>query len=369
MLTLQMHNRTAWSDYFTGSAATTYNSETYGARRTLSGTSVHVLNCLFRSITSSTSDGGAFYCTSVTYLLVESTSFFTCKTSSDEGGAIYFSNGNGQCVLHEVCGYDCCSTYTSSSWGQFSYITVNNAISSKNYVNYSSISQCVNTNGYQTLRLDCGKALFPSINISMNKCLNRAGILCNPFSDSNVVTCSFSFSTFTYNIASGCTCISLNTNYANYEIKSCNILSNTQGSLSSEGTIKTYGNLNIEDSCLLENQANYIFYQPYDYSTITISNCAIDSASSNRNINIEKTVTKSFILALNHMSTRNCHAEYDSIGTLTPIIQTSSTSNSQKHCCTCGKMFYNPQQGNFALLSSLFIFNFIHYGTFVDPFY
>ena len=74
MLTFLMHKRTAWSDYFTGSA-TTYNSETYGTRRTLSGTGVHVLNCLFRSITSSTSDGGAIYCTSVTYFLVESSSF------------------------------------------------------------------------------------------------------------------------------------------------------------------------------------------------------------------------------------------------------------------------------------------------------
>ena len=62
-------------------------------------------------------------CTSVTYLLVESTSFFSCSTSSSSGGVINFSNSNnGQCVLNEVCGYDCCLTYTSGPHAQFAYI-------------------------------------------------------------------------------------------------------------------------------------------------------------------------------------------------------------------------------------------------------
>ena len=128
-----MHIRTAWSDYFTGNP-TLLQSKEYTSTQTLSGTSVLVSNSLFRSCTSS-NHGGAFYCTSVTYLLVESSSFFFCRTTNYYGGAIYFSNGNGQCVLNEVCGYDCCSTYTSGSYYQFAYIYVNNAASSKNYVN------------------------------------------------------------------------------------------------------------------------------------------------------------------------------------------------------------------------------------------
>jgi hypothetical protein len=156
-----MHIRTAWNDYFTGSPTLIQTIE-YGARQTLSGTSVHVLNCLFRSITS-TSTGGALSCTSVTYLLVESTSFSSCSTSSGNGGAIYFSNSGGQCVLYEVCGYDCCSTNTGSSSGQFVYIVVNNAASSKNYINYSSISRCVNENSgsHHMMYLDCGKICCP----------------------------------------------------------------------------------------------------------------------------------------------------------------------------------------------------------------
>ena len=72
-MTVIVCERTAWSDYFTGTP-TNYNSKTYGSRQTPSGTSVHISNCLFRSITSA-DQGGAVYCSnSATYFLVESTS-------------------------------------------------------------------------------------------------------------------------------------------------------------------------------------------------------------------------------------------------------------------------------------------------------
>ena len=129
-----LFSKTAWNDYFSGTTATTtLYSQEYTSRPTLSDSNVYVLNCLFRSFTSSSS-GGALYCsTSISYLLVESTSFFSCKTSGGTGGAIYFSNTNsGQSVLHEVCGYDCC---TDGNSRQFDYIYVKNDISSKNYIN------------------------------------------------------------------------------------------------------------------------------------------------------------------------------------------------------------------------------------------
>jgi hypothetical protein len=158
MLVFLLHSRTAWEDYFTGSK-TNYNSETYSSRQAPSGTGVYVSNCLFRSISSS-SDGGALSGSSVTYLLVESSSFFSCKTSSRCGGAIYDSGG--QCVLHKVCGYDCYSTGTSP-FGMFIYNTVNDVVSSKNYVNYSSIVRCVgvNSDSCSTLCLGWGKICCP----------------------------------------------------------------------------------------------------------------------------------------------------------------------------------------------------------------
>jgi hypothetical protein len=366
-----MYSRTAWSDYFTGSP-TLIQSQTYGTQQTTSATSVHVSNCLFKSFTSG-SNGGALFCsTSVTYLLVESSSFFSCKTSGQYGGAIYFKNANnGQSVLYEVCGYDCCSTYTSSSSnGQFSYIYVNNGASNKNYVNYSSITRCVieNSKSYYMLFHYFGKICCPSVNLSMNKCYSRSGIYCIPYMDSNYVTCSLLYSSFADNIATYYCCIKLWTTGAKYEIKNCNILRNTQGNVGTGGTIYTCGNLIIESSCALENTATYVFYQGSSY-TITLSNCTVDSALNNGYLTIQNTITKSFIHALNHMSTRNCHSEYDSAGYITPVIQSPSSSKNQKHYCTYGNFIYHSQLRY--LVSSLFVFlfNFIHLNASIDPFY
>jgi hypothetical protein len=357
MLKFKVYIRTAWDDYFTGSK-NNYNLKTYGSRPTLSGTSVYVSNCLFISITS-TSDGGALSCTSVTYLLIESTSFISCKTSSQYGGAIYFDNSSGQCVLHEVCGYDCCSTYTGTyTYSQFAHISVNNAITSKNYVNYSSISRCVIeiSRSHYSLRLSNGKICCPSVNISMNKCYWYPGIYCQPFKDSNSFTCSISYSSFTDNIATLSICIQFWTENANCEMKSCNILRNTQGILSELGTIRTIDNVMIEDSCILENNAYTIFYIHSSSSTITLSNCTVDKTTVNGGLIIQNTVTKSFIHALNHMSNLICHSEYDSAGTLTPIIHTSSPLEKQKLYCSCNQ----SQLRVFFSLLYIFIFNFIH---------
>jgi hypothetical protein len=354
-----MHNRTAWNDYFTGSP-TKLQTNNYRTQQTLSDTSVHVLNCLFESITSG-SNGGALSCsTSVTYFLVESSSFFSCKTSGGYGGAIYFQNSNGQSVLYEVCGYDCYLTYTSDySRGQFSYIVVKDAITSKNHINYSSIARCGIDNSYSwyTLRNNNGKICYSSVNVSMNICNARCGIYCYPSIDSNSVTYSLLYSSIIDNIATDYSSIWLEKTSAKHEIKSCNILRNTQNSLNSYGTIYTTASLMIDDSCILENKANCIFYA--SSNTITLSNCTVDKTTSYGGFIIQNTVTKSFILALNHMFTRNCHSEYDSAGTLIPIIPPSSPSKKQIHCFTIDKFFNQPQLSDFFSLISLFFFNFI----------
>jgi hypothetical protein len=369
MLTFLLRLRTTWSDYFTTTNPKNHDSQTYNSRQTFSGTSVYISNCLFRSITS-TSDGGALYCTSVTYLLIELTNFFSCKTGSN-GGAIYFSNtNNGQSVLHEVCGYDCCSTYTSSSDGQFAHINVNDAVSSKNYVNYSSITNCINQISYShhVLRLCYGKICCPSVNISMSKCPHGSGIHCGPFIDSNSATCSLTYSSFADNNAPVSICIYIYRGGANYEIKSCNILRNTQNSLGSHGVFFMCDNVLIENSCILENKATNIFYQGSSSYIITLSNCTIDSTSNNRNLKTQNTVTKSFILALNHMSNIICHAEYDSVGTLTPITPPPSSSKKQIRCYTGGNSFYQYQLRYLVSLISVFLFNFVHLDTYLFPF-
>jgi hypothetical protein len=359
MLTFLMHRRTAWNDFFPGTGSNNYNSQKYSSRPTLSGTNVYVSNCLFISITSS-SDGGALSCTSMSCLLIESSSFFSCKTSGQMGGAVYFENrDSGQFVLHEVCGNDC--YLTSGPYGQFALTRVKYDASSKNHINYSSFARCVNenSNAHYTVCLEYGINYCPSVNSSNNKCHQGSGISVYPYGDSNSVTCSFTYSSFADNIANGYTCIYLWRSTSIFEIKGCNIIRNSQTSLSSQGTIYSSGKLTIEDSCILENEANCIFYIASS-CTVALSNCTVDSTSSNRGITILNTVTKSFILALNHMSTQNCHSGYDSAGTLTPITQSSSSSKKQKLYYSCQRLFYHPPQGNFGLLISVFIFSFIH---------
>jgi hypothetical protein len=353
-----MHIKTAWNDHFTVTSPTNpYISQTYTQRQTPSDTSLYIFNCLFKSITSS-SAGGALYCTSATYFLVESTSFFSCKTSNS-GGSIYFSNTNGgQSVLYGVCGYDCYSTGSVNY--PFAYIQVNSAASSKNYVNYSSIVRCVNeiSSTCNMFGLINGKNFCPSVNSSLNKCGYYSVISCWPTSNSNSAACSLTHSSFTNNTATYYNCFWLSSSGSIFEIKSCNILRNTQGSFNTEGIIWTSGNLNIEDSCVLENNAANIFYQSSSSYTITLSNCTVDKTTYNQNLMTQNTVAKSFILALNHMSTENCHSEYDSAGTLTPIIQTPSSSKKQRLCYSYVKLFYQPR---LCLESTfIFIFHFIH---------
>jgi hypothetical protein len=353
-----MRARNAWEDHFPSTSTTTFSSQTYTSRQTPSNTGVYVSNCLFRSITSSV-NGGALYSTSITYLLIESTSFVSCKTSSDSGGAVFFQNGGSQCVLHEVCVFDCYSTYTGTySYYQFAYIEVNNAASSKNYVNYSSIVRCVNER-YESrymVHLINGKICCPSINISLNKCYHLSAITCGPFNNPNSITSSWTYSSFVDNIATECTCFWLKTSGAKYEIKSCNILRNTQGNPSHQGTFYISGNLMIEHSCILGNNANYL----YCTGSATLSNCTVDKTTSYTNPTIKNTVTKSFILALNHMSNIHCYAEYDAFGYLTAITPHPLSHTKRIQLCTCGIIFPLPQLIDVISLTSILFFNFIH---------
>jgi hypothetical protein len=356
----------SWNDYFSGtSITTTLGPGLYTSRRTYSEGSIYVSNCLFNQFTSGSSGGALYFSSSVTNLLIESSSFFSCKTSSGGGGAIYFSNSGGQCVLYGVCGNDCCTT--SSSSFQFGYISVNNAISSKNYINYSSIVRCVNANsGSDTLRILNGNILCLSINMSMNKCLLRPVFLCNPFTDTSSITCSISYSSFTDNNALDCLCLQFDRGGPKYEIKCCNILRNTQDT-SSWGLIYAYGSLNIKDCCILENKATYIFYANNHPYIITLSNCTVDKTSSYGSFIIQNTITKSFIHGLHHISTQNCNAKYDLVGTLSAIPYVPSPT--KKEFCyyyTCKMNHCQGKIGVFFSITWMLLVAFIHPNPSVD---
>jgi hypothetical protein len=348
----------AWNDYFTGTPATTLNSSQYTSNQTFSVSSVYVLSCLFNKCTIASGNGGALYLsTSVTYFFVEFSSFFSCKTNSGQGGAIYLYNSNClQSVLYAVCCNDC----TSTDIGPFARISINNVASNKNYVNYTSLMYCLcdSTGSRETICLESGKVDCPSFNISMNKCSYQSGFFCSPFKDTSSATSSFIYSTFTDNKATDSMCLYCS-GAAKHEIKCCNILRNTQVTLSSYGIIWTNGNVMIEDSCILENTANYIFYSHTSTSIITLSNCTVDIISHYNSFTMQNTITKSFIHGLNHMSTQNCHSEYDSAGTLTAIPYVSQ-STKKVFCYTREICHCQVRISESFPLICLFIITFIH---------
>jgi hypothetical protein len=351
-----MHQqRTAWSDFFPDSPAANLKLQTYTSRQSYSRTNVYVSNCLFISCTSG-SEGGALYASS-TNLLIESSSFFSCTTSSTFGGAIRVDGG--QFVLYEVCGYNCYSTYSGgTSYGQFGQMEMTDTASNKNCVNYSSIVSCLNprSNSNNMIGIGGGMVFCPSVNVSMNKCGYYSGILAYPYTDSNSVTCSFSYSSFVDNNCPGYTCIYFNRVGAKYEMISCNVLRNTQSS-GLYGIIFTYGILNIKDSCILENTATNIFYSSSSSYPITLTNCTVDKTTNNGYLTTQNTVTKSFILGLNHMSNQICHSEYDSAGTLTAVPYVSQTTK-KLFCYT-----FNHCQGRISVFFSIIwmlLFTFIH---------
>jgi hypothetical protein len=101
---LKILKRTFADVYGRDYTPTIYTAPEYTDRRIdATATNVYVHDCVFRSCSSS-SNGGTISCSSNVYrLLVEETSFISCKTSSSNGGGIYFNNQNyGECVFSRI---------------------------------------------------------------------------------------------------------------------------------------------------------------------------------------------------------------------------------------------------------------------------
>ena len=344
--------KNGWSDYYEGSVSPGYTKNAYNSQIQLTSSSnIYIFDCLFNSITSGT-DGGAILATTTPSLLIESTLFSSCKTTANEGGAIYFVNtGTGQSVMNKVCGIDCCSTYSSStSYGQFAFTYVKDNINNKNYVNFTSIAHCINTitNSLYTIEIADGKISIQGVNITKNKCYSRSAF----YLQSAAVTSSLLYSSFVNNTALGYNCIYLCSS-SQKEMKNCNVIRNTRGSSTSEGTIRSNGNLNIYESCILENNASYVFYAASGY-TITLSNCTTDASNKKSgNLVVSNTAEVSFINALVHFKTGQCEAYFDSVGSLT----VQPTKKRRNTICTC--IYKRPMIDPHRLITFMFVITFI----------
>jgi hypothetical protein len=322
-----------------------YKGPQYTQTITTNENYVYVHDSVF-SYCSSSSSGGALNCGNSVYkLLVEQTTFISCSTSSSNGGGIYFSSTtNGECVLSKICGFNCSST----NYGMFAYVYTKNDITYKNYVNDSSFTHTSIKSGSPShvLYLYYGNILCPSLNITNNECYHYPAMRCCPTASSTSDTIYMSYNSIINNTAiGGWGCIDFNRAGSSQRIDTCNIINNKQTVYSSnELTIYTNANLLIKDSCILgNNPGKKVFF--VDGGKVTISNCTIDDDIISKSrytgtIIITKTIERSFINALSHISTQKCDSYFDSYGTLTakPIIP--SQNKSSRYFMSC---IYNVQ--------------------------
>jgi len=314
-MNLNLLKRTFEDVYGSGYNITEYAEPEYTNRLNPTANNVYVHDCVFLYCSSS-SNGGALYCSSNVYkLLVEQSSFISCRTSF-EGGGIYFRSVTyGECVLSKICGFNCSLTYSGNNWGQFAYITTkSNNITSKNHVNDSSITHSLKNcdDSKYSLRLNSGQILCPSINITNNVCYCYSALGCQATSSG---TCCISYSSFVNNtVNEGYGCIWLYGSNSSHYIDTCNILNNNQNS-SEYGTILIYANLFIKDSCILgNNEGKKVFYAS-SYK-ITISNCTIDDDIFSKTryygpVTVNKTIEKTIINILSHIVIQKCDSYFD----------------------------------------------------------
>ena len=294
---------------------------------------VCISNSLFHDCTSS-SNGGAVSSssTSVNRMFIEDTTFTTCKTTSYYGGWIFFQNtNNGECVIFHTCGFDCSSKYSgssSSTLGQYAFIqTKSNDDTYKNEVNESTMTGITKESAYPyyALRLYYSNIVCSSVNITNNECYYYPALGCYPTIKTDVVTCLIMYTSIVNNTAkAGCGCIVLSNSGSTQTISTSNIINNKQEDSSSYGTIETYGNLCINESCIIgNNEGNKVFYEGGGSSyQIKIINCTLDSDIMTKqrytgSFTIISSKQYSFINALSHIVTQKCDSFFDSYGTLT----------------------------------------------------
>jgi hypothetical protein len=315
----------AFADVFgPGYTPKNYTEHETNITLTLDANNVYVCDSVFHYCSSS-SDGGAIYCSNSVYnLLVERSSFISCRALNTFGGGICFRNqNNGQCALNKICGFNCSVISSNETWGQCARMSAKDDVKAINHVNDSSISHSLKTSTYQhnVLSNGNGNITCPSVNITNNECYCNTAYYSWPRSSTSSHTCCLSYGSIVNNTSiTSYSCIWLSNPDSIQRIDTCNILNNQQTDPSS-GTIYSRAKLLIKDSCILGNsKVNLVVYQ--SSHSMTMSNCTIDNdiISNKRytgNVEFDKPVESAFINALSHIITQHCDSYFDSYWTLT----------------------------------------------------
>ena len=321
---------TDWDDYFDG-YYTEYRKITAGIYTGLTG-NVYIFESLFDGLSGS-SGGSVYYSSSSdSKMLIEDTTFIK-STSSSKGGAIFFGN-EGQYVASKVCSYGC-----SSSNGLFEYIEITSLISCINQLLDSSICSSYSPNSYNTNYIYYGKILIKNNNISNNNCIWGSAERCNPSSNGDNIACSIKLVSFVNNTSNRGSIICICDSYFS-EMNTCNLISNinTASDSSSNYIILNSGKTNINNSCIINNSAVYLFRNS---NVISLTNCVIDhDYASSGTVVIYSTPKTSFINKIKLINTALCYASYDSYKSLTVIPETI-TCNCPKLTCNNHYKAYN----------------------------
>ena len=233
MLFCFSHMFSSWSEVgFSGEPAYNKTFPNQESTITPSGSTVYIHDSLFsvkRTTGSSGSHGGAIaYSNTNGQILVEMSTFNDCTNSVGRGAAIYASCKD--CIINKCCGYMC---YCSGSWtGQFLYTSLSST-SSKNEIYDSSISHSMESKEDESYEAALypykGKIIISTVNLSNNVCQVDSALYCVPsFSSSSFEdpSCSVSYCSINSNHATSARIIYFERTGYYYSLTHSNIINN-----------------------------------------------------------------------------------------------------------------------------------------------
>ena len=296
---------------------------------------VYVLNCYFQ--TSSQLEGGSIRFTNqndYAQMLIEFSVFDQCSTSKLYGGGVYMASG-GNCVIRKTCSNSCCTLVGGSTrtFGQYVYVEADDTENSVIKILDSSIihSIPVSSGSWGPITMFCGVNLINEVNISNNKSGYNSAFRCTPSLTASSDSCMVDFCSFRNNTAISYACIHFAEKNRKNTLANSNILDNSVSF--QEGIVKSQGSTTIIGCTILNNTVNqgYMFYTASS-GQIILYNCTIDAKdarNTNSNVILQTLVPnpEAFINVIICTEAKQCEAEYDAIGTLTPNIKNPQTQN------------------------------------------
>lgn len=172
-------------------------------------------------------------------------------------------------------------------------------------MNDSSVSYAYGNNADGSISLWYGAICVSSVNSSHNYCSCYTGICLILTSNYDFADYCLSFSCCVNNTASSRIIVKLE-NGGYYQMKSCNILQNSQKT-NSWGIIYAYKNINIYNSYIVENTAQYSLC--VNEGTINTYNCSIEGSTTGSVIQNDNQKSKSQN-QLHFIQTAECFAEF-----------------------------------------------------------